>query len=184
MEDLNQRKLRAEVALLERKWFLHPQYFGGIVTLTIAILSFTAAQMSGFFDQQRLNLRIENQNLQLEVEEKKKQLEKLEANHSDLVADLKTVKDNLSKTRAEILKGAEEVRSQRTKADEIEKKQTALLEMINEAKAQHERVTKDNKIDLETLKFAELIIRQKSLKYRSKEWENLENEIQKLDSSR
>lgn len=76
-EALEKDKLELEIEHLSLKWWKRPAYISPFVTVAIAILTFTAGILSGFFDAERVRLKASKAELEISVNEAKKSLIKL-----------------------------------------------------------------------------------------------------------
>ncbi len=63
---LEVEKLRAEIEQVRLAWWKRPGYLGGLVPIVIAIVGFSSAWISGYFDTQRQNLKNEISGLEVE----------------------------------------------------------------------------------------------------------------------
>lgn len=66
MRRLEVEKLRAEIEQVRLAWWKRPGYLGGLVPIVIAIVGFSSAWISGYFDTQRQNLKNEISGLAVE----------------------------------------------------------------------------------------------------------------------
>lgn len=64
MRRLEVEKLRAEIEQVRLAWWKRPGYLGGLVPIVIAIVGFSSAWISGYFDTQRQILKSEISDLE------------------------------------------------------------------------------------------------------------------------
>jgi len=58
-EELERIKLQKEIQALERPWYQKPAYLATLIPITLAVLTFFGAILSGYFDGERLRLKNE-----------------------------------------------------------------------------------------------------------------------------